>query len=119
MNASNNDEIDVKVESQPPKADWQHIIAQWQSSGLSQVKFCRIHHLEYNQFAYQRLKLKNNYTKNQAKSKLLPINLLPDYPVNSSENAFILQLPSGIKLSIPTNAKIDSIKCLLSCLGLC
>jgi hypothetical protein len=112
-------EITSNNELQSPKLDWQRIITQWQSSGLSQIEFCKAHQLNYKQFTYQHSKLKKPNGIKSSIPKLLPVNLISDYhSTRSEDNAFLLYLPNGVKLSIPINTKLEVIKFMLDCLGL-
>lgn len=44
----------------PVNKYWQHHIAQWQSSGLSQAEYCRQNKITNHQFSYWKIKLSEN-----------------------------------------------------------
>ena|SRR3990167_2774692 len=93
-----------------PTLDWKNIIADWENSGLSQTEFCKSRKLNYQTFGYQRSK---SLKKMIRKTGLLPVKIIgKDQPIGT--NHFILQWPTGMKLSIPINADSDTLKILLS-----
>ena len=113
---SNNPAPDELYPNEP--LDWQAVMHEWEASDLSQPEFCKAKSLNYTTFVYQRNKFKKN--KNVA-PPLLPIKLLQ--PAQTSAplplaTCFILQWPSGIKLSIPPQADATILKALLTCLEL-
>jgi hypothetical protein len=93
--------------------DWVTIIKQWKASGMSQVAYCKVNDINYNQFVYQNAKLSAN---TKPSPKLLPIKISHPEQTMTAQNNFILHYPSGLKLHIPVNAHPDAIKALIHCL---
>lgn len=96
--------------------DWTNVIEQWKNSKLSQIAFCKLNQIDYNQFVYQKSKLRVN---TKPKPGFLPVNLLSNSAASpSTANNFMLFCPNGVKVSIPTNIHPDSLKALITCLGI-
>lgn len=95
------------------KIDWQALVTQWQSSGLSQKAFCRINSIVYENFTYHCAKLRKNLSP-----KLLPIRVSQDNtatPKLSASN-LILHLPNGAYVSIPNGVDAATLKTILVCM---
>lgn len=98
-----------------PNVDWPKTFEQWEASNMSQAAFCKENQIDYKQFIYQRIK----QHRRKSNSRILPINILPT-STNMSPvgNHFMLYCPNGVKVSIPTNTNAESLKTLITCLGI-
>jgi hypothetical protein len=92
----------------------------WESSGLSQQKFCEQQSLVYKQFVYWRGRLNRNKI-GKAEPKLLKVFTTPSRELSSAlaEPASCLEviLPTGIKLYIKAEADIGKASALIQLLG--
>lgn len=99
---------------------WSEKNTQWESSGLSQQKFCEQHGLVYAQFSYWRGRLKQANGINSA-PKLLKVSTpcAKQRPPFIAETASCLEviLPTGIKLYIKEAADIRKAGALIQLLG--
>ena len=94
--------------------NWQSIMQEWETSGLRQREFCKARSLVYSQFMYHRGQLKKSESK---PAELLPIQLVAEkqsIPTPTTATPFVLQWPSGLRLSIPIGADSATLKTLLS-----
>ena len=74
---------------------WQGHISAWQSSGLSQAKYCERHGLSYSTFLYWRSQLKNALLDSQSIS-FVPVSVkTPSY-----SSALSIELDSGVCVRI-------------------
>jgi len=101
---------------QPPQRDWPALCREWEKSGVPQKTFCRDKDISYVQFVYQRQRWKN---KPAVPAKLLPVERvpLPSMEGQPRPSHFIVEWPSGIKLSIPMHADASTLITLLTTLG--
>lgn len=101
-------------------AHWLEQNTLWESSGLSQQKFCEQQGLVYKQFIYWRGRLNRNKALN-AEPKLQKVSTSPTRPPSQSisEPASCLEiiLPTGIKLYIKEEADISKASKLIQLLG--
>ena len=67
---------------------WQAIIKQWQTSGLSAKAFCQQHHVVYHQFLYWRRKCGKPVSH-----QLVPV--VPNLPLSVADD-IELALPGGL-----------------------
>ncbi|GAB4352148.1 MAG: hypothetical protein Kow0060_01740 [Methylohalobius crimeensis] len=78
------------------KADfWQHHVAAWRRSQLSQKAYCQQNHLSYTRFCYWRTKFNQ---EKQSAPKFIPV---ATGPLRSSVT---ISLPAGIHLEVPAEA---------------
>ena len=101
------------------KAHRMELITLWESSGLSQKKFCEQQGLNYRQFVYWRWLLNRNKLNTSA-PKLVRVSASTpcfnrDTPVPNS--ALEVSLPTGIKLYIKTKEDISKAYSLIQLLG--
>lgn len=76
---------------------WQHRIADWKESGLSQKQYCREHQLKLPTFQYWKSKVeRQSLTKS-----LLPVTLKP------SSSSATQSFPSGISISVKDHISIQ------------
>jgi hypothetical protein len=92
----------------------------WETSGLSQQKYCEQQGLSYRQFIYWRGLLKER-TSNNLNPKLLKITTTPtslkqQIIAESNSNLEVI-LPSGIKLYIKSESDISKAYALIERLG--
>ena len=90
----------MKAKSTQKHDTWVKHIAQWQSSGKTQVAYCQTHGLKLHQFAYWRSKLKADQA--------------PAREASNAAAAFVpvsidLQSPSGLVLYLPNGYRIEGI----------
>lgn len=99
--------------------NWHEIIREWDTSSLSQEKFCKDRSLNYNTFVYQRAKLTKQKPKTKS-SPLFPVKLIQPRQETTApspkDNTFVIQWPNGVKLSIPSNADAVTLKIILTSL---
>lgn len=92
----------------------------WESSGLSQEKFCEQQDLIYKQFVYWRGRLNKNKGI-KAEPKLMKVSTipacLPSVAVAEPSSYLEVILPTGIKLHIKTEADISKASALIQLLG--
>lgn len=99
---------------------WSEQNRQWESSGLSQQKFCKEHNLSYRQFVHWR-GLLNKSDIRKSEPKLLKISTRSAHPKKDTliepESCLEVILPTGIKLQIKTEADISKASTLIQLLG--
>lgn len=99
---------------------WSEKNTQWESSGISQQKFCEQHGLVYAQFVYWRGRLKQTNCNN-SEPKLLKVSMSrsEQRPLLIAEASSCLEviLPTGIKLYIKETADIRKAGALIHLLG--
>lgn len=103
------------------EAYWSEKNLQWESSHLSQQKFCEQHGLVYAQFTYWRGRLKQNKSVN-GEQKLLKV-LMPSVPpgsaiVTQAASRLEVVLPSGIKIYLKEDADIARASVFIKLLGI-
>lgn len=100
------------------QAHWLEQNTLWESSGLSQQKFCEQQGLVYKQFIYWRGRL-NRSTAQNAEPKLLKVSTSPTLPPAKAALVSCLEviLPTGIKLHIKSDADISKASKLIQLLG--
>ena len=103
------------------EAYWSEKNLQWESSGLSQQKFCEQHGLVYAQFTYWRGRLKQNKSPHR-EPKLLNVLIpsLPPRPAIVTQTASRLEvvLPSGIKMYLKEEEDIARASAFIKLLGI-
>ena len=102
------------------QAHWLEQNTLWESSGLSQQKFCEQQGLVYKQFIYWRGRLNRSNALN-AERKLLKVSTIPASQLPRAKAApvscFEVILPAGIKLHIKSDADISKASRLIQLLG--
>ena len=102
------------------QAYWTEQSSLWESSELSQRKFCEQQGLRYRQFIYWR-NLLNESKKSSSKPKLLKISTtrtsLKSYAIAEPDSGLEVILPTGIKLYIKAEADISKACGLIHLLG--
>jgi len=100
------------------REDWDLLLEQWKTSGLTQQKFCKQHGINLRTFVGQRSR---QQTKSRSKQKLLLIKVSD--PVSSASSAksskIVLKLTSGAELIIPPQCDKTALKELFITLGVC
>ena len=100
------------------RKDWDLLLEQWETSGLTQQKFCKQHSINLRTFVGQRSR---QQAKLRSNKKLLPIKV--SNPVTSASSAkssdIVLKLTSGAELMIPTHCDKKVMKELFIILGVC
>ena len=101
-----------------PVLDWPSLIKNWEKSNLSQMVFCEKNNLNFNQFTYQRSKLRHQTGSKQLSlpATLLPIKLI-DEKISLTTD-YTLHLPNKVSLVIPKHFIANDIKQLLLLLGI-
>ena len=100
--------------------DWGKINDEYEKSGLPQKIFCQNNHIQFNQFTYQRQRLKHH---NQAKKKLAPVVVREDefdfvsHRTVKACKGFILEWPNGKRLIIPIDTNAQALNIVLTELG--
>jgi hypothetical protein len=112
------DQYQQQSNSSASKRDWASIIAEWQQSGLSQVAFCRLHHIKPHIFSYYKGKLMKSKKKT---NKMVPVQLSRRSQPNPSlsKPSYNLTLQNGAILSFSDNVDRSSLKDILELLGVC
>jgi len=90
--------------------DWQTIVTDWFSSGLTQKQYCEQHGFKSHQLGYYYRKFHSN---DNSTTKLASVAIHPDGEKSTSSSGFVLAFPSGIKLSVPTRFCHQSLQRLL------
>lgn len=116
----------LSTPNEPPEAsetnrlsrtDWEGILDQWESSNLSQKKFCKQQGLNINTFTYHRTQRLHAAESNK---KLIPIKVTSAASSSASHQlGFVLQLVCGAKLIIPNDYNQATLQGLLTLLGVC
>ena len=100
------------------RKDWDLLLKQWETSGLTQQKFCEQNNINLRTFVGHRSK---QQAKLQSKKKLLPINVSDPVtcapPTKGSD--IVLKLTSGAELVIPPQCDKTGLKELFIMLGVC
>ena len=81
------------------KIGWEKHMAAWQSSGLTQVEYCRQHDLNPRYFSVWKKKLLASIEKtpsNMSVADFVPIEVIPE-----RSEPIILQLADGIRVGVP------------------
>jgi len=86
---------------------WEHHLEQWQQSGLSQLAYCREHHLKPHRFYYWRRRI----LKPQTKVSFLPVKLPMDTP--RQPQLLRILMPSGCALELEGRAEPEQLERLL------
>lgn len=102
-------QLDPKRAAQDNRQRWQHIIADFNSSGLRQIDYCKKHGLKPEQFSYYYVKWQRKNTV-QEKSSFIPVKIDND---QSQENKFTLTLLNGVRLDVPSHFSVVSLEKLL------
>lgn len=102
------------------RAYWSEQNKHWESSGLSQKKFCEQQGLNYRQFVHWR-RLINKSMVRKPEPKLLKVTTTSTSTVNpaprASESTLEVVLPTGIKLFIKTESDLRKASALIHLLG--
>ena len=102
------------------QAYWTEQSSLWESSKLSQRKFCEQQGLNYRQFIYWR-NLLNERKSSSSKPKLLKISTIQtsqkSYAITKPDSGLEVILPTGIKLYIKAEADISKASELIHLLG--
>ncbi len=94
-----------------PTHQHEHIEA-WQSSGLSQVAYCRQHKLNSKTFSNW-LRIYRSQQVNATASTLIPVEVKPE---SSSPGSLCLRWPQGHTLELPAGVSPQWLGELLKCL---
>ena len=98
---------------------WSDQNKQWESSGLSQKKFCEQQGLNYRHFVHWRGLINTKVKKSEP--KLLKVSATSTSLVNPTlravESTLEVLLPTGIKLYIKTEADLSKASALIHLLG--
>ena len=78
------------------RAHWQHHIARWQQSSLSQKAYCAEHGLSLASFGYWRKQIKKH--AGRVEKKLIPVT------VARTTDTAAISLPTGIRIELPVQA---------------
>ncbi len=88
---------------QEKQAHWKEVIEKYQSSGLSQKKYCKEHNLSFTTFKYYFYKLSHN--QKQQAANYQPIKLITTRPSNTERAIkFDIKFPNGMQCSTPSTA---------------
>ena len=109
--------------SESKRLNWELLVEEWKSSGLTQKQFCDQKQVDYCQFRYQRTRfgdkrkssLPNWLNVQPGEKKSLPIS--PAAPTQPLPGYFVLKTPQGSQLSIPAGADANTLKILLNFIG--
>ena len=94
--------------SKPSSSDnqryWQHHVASWQTSSLSQATYCDQAGIDYKRFVYWRCKFRPaSQTDKQSNKKLLPVKIStatsPSYLRIRLVNQTIIEVPTALPAS--------------------
>lgn len=92
----------------PQRSFWEHHIEQWRHSGLSQLAYCRKHHLKPHRFYYWRRRI----LRPQTDVSFLPVTLSAD-PARQPQLVRIL-MPNGCALELEGTAEPEQVARLLT-----
>jgi len=79
------------------RADWEHLLAQYEASGLKQRVFCEQHGLGYSTFCYWRKQLCQSASMGSHSGHLIE---LPTLPVEHPDWRVELDLGQGVVLRL-------------------
>jgi hypothetical protein len=94
------------------KVDWAMHIETWQSSGLSQAAYCRLHGLKASYF--RKKARADRALPADGRQALIPVRV---EPVASSAGSLVLHRGHGQRLEIPASMSPHWVAELLQCLG--
>lgn len=83
---------------------WERHIDQWQESGLSQLAYCRKHHLKPHRFYYWRRRI----MKTQPDVSFLPVTLPADTPLRSPLMRILM--PNGCVVELEGRAEPEQLE---------
>ena len=101
------------------KEDWQALIKQWQSSGLSQQKFCLQHGINVNTFNYRKRRLVDGQVGGRSGGTSGKTEGSAFVKVSAAEVSAVdlcLSLPNGCRLSWRGEVRPGYLKTLLAVL---
>lgn len=84
--------------------EWEEVVSTWESSGLSQARFCAEHSVSKTQFSYWKNKLRRSEESTAKFTRVDTGNL---------SSFFELFLPTGTRVRVPTAFHAESLKRLL------
>ena len=111
-----NERLTTASTSKHTKQDWLNLIKEWEDSALTQKQFCQRKGLVLSHFVYRRAYQKKKLAPSpqQEKKSFLPVKILSEQEACSKgQEAFMLFLPNGLKLSIPAQYSASSLSTLL------
>jgi len=83
---------------------WEHHLERWKQSGLSQLAYCREHHLKPHRFYYWRRRI----LKPQKKVSFLPVQLPMDTP--RQPQLVRILMPNGCALELEGRAEPEQLE---------
>jgi len=104
--------LSTQQPSQEKSSFWRDHIAGWESSQISQAKYCKQENISYVQFCYWRNKFSEKKHR-PADTRLLPVqlsaqNLLPPLRI---------RLPNQVVLELPANTPSSQLASLFKLMG--
>ena len=112
----NEDEALDKSATKRTREDWEQLISSWKKSGLTQKDFSATQQIKVHTFVYHR---NRQLQSKRSSKKLIPVKVNSLRADKPSDTRLIMQLPSGTKLFIPQHYDKDSLKNILTILGVC
>ena len=102
-----------ETEKYQAKEHWQTHINQWQSSKLTQQKYCENAEINLSTFVYWRSKLMSGL-KNSEEKKFIPVKITPNKTAVETPRTIQIKLLSGHIVYIPTNLEMKLIADLIN-----
>ena len=105
------------------KEEMYRTIAQWQGSGLSQIKFCSREKLSVKTFSYWLRKHRKEkgistlHSKNISDTFIpieIPLSGTPSTGANTNSGRIEVSFPNGVQLSCPARIDIGQLKTLIN-----
>jgi hypothetical protein len=90
--------IQARNEQASKRAAWFKLIEDFNSSGLSQVDYCRQHTINKDHFAYYLSRWRLKTTDVNKSTAFVELQI-----TESADNKWILKIASGVSLEIPQN----------------
>jgi hypothetical protein len=94
------------TEQQSKREKWKSLIAEYETSGLSQIAFCKQNELSSAQFGYYRGALKPKQKEPKEPNTFVPVKINQQTSVNEIH----LRLPNGFHCTFPSDIEGSRVK---------
>jgi len=106
----------INNSKQNKKEMWEERIKAWEASGLSKVVFCKKQNITKSSFGKWYKRLSEKFKKNVHDVSFVPIKIKKDKIESSSP--LLIVLKDNIKIVIPNDVNVPTLKMLLEVLGI-
>ncbi len=102
------------VTADPSQPDWPAIMRDYANSGLSQPAYCKAHGLSYNQFGYQRQKIKGKRGKNKNKFTSMKAPLSSRQIASPDQSSVLIKVNHGLVINVPSHWPMEKLVTLVN-----